>query len=322
MPNEENMTPETEVQLSPAEMFMNDLDAASEDAPMTEAAQGDENAPVSEETVPEQLAEAIPPEMLQSTEESAAQPAPADNGQVEDMRNTIAALLDIVKQNQAAQATAQPSVEAAVEEAVEETEEEPFNEEEFNEKFYANPAGYIRDLAQQIADKKVGERLAGLQEELAPLLEESKAAQQRESIKTALNEFLDKTPDANEYFDSISAYVKENNLPTDDPRSFFDAYKESKINSQAALIDQLRQEVANGSRTLDDYLADENSVSQIVANDTVKAKVIENYLKELQEGGRPATIQSGGSIQSPGSPAVRPDSLRGAGEMFLRDLNR
>lgn len=319
MPNE-NMTPETEVQLSPAEMFMNDLNAP-EEAPMPQAAEETEAPPVPEgEPTPSSMPPEAPPEFVSQAEDVPPQPAPSNDGQVEEMRNTIAALLDIVKQNQATQAAA-PAVEEAVQEATEEVaEEEPFDEEKFNEEFYANPASYIKNLAQKIADKEVGERLAGLQDELAPLLAESKAAQQRESVKAALSEFLDNTPDANEYFDAISAYVKDNSLPTDDPRTYYDAYKESKLKSQDSIINQLRQEVANGSRTLDDYLADEGSMSQIVANDAVKSKVIENYLKELQEGGRPATIQSG--AQSPGSPAAKADSLRSAGEMFLRDLNR
>lgn len=326
MPNEmieatATAAPEAVEQLSPAEMFLQDMNAAEA------AEEAQEAAPVPEAEAAEE-AMGMPAEGEPAPEETQQPaPAPAQDSNVQDMRNTIAALLEIVKQNQAEKAAAaqeKQAAESAQQEMAQETapEEEPFNEEEFNEQFYANPAAFIRSLAEKIADKNVQERLSGLQGELKPLLEESKAAQHRESVKRVLGEFLDSTPDANDYFEDMAAYIRENGLPTDNPASLRDAYRESKIKSQAGIIDQLRQANAEGSRTLDDYLADENSVAQIIANDNVKSKVIENYLKELQEGGRPATISAGGSTQLPGSPVNTASDMDAAGRMFLESLNR
>ena len=327
MPNEnpvmqEAATPEVaEPQLSPAEMFLQDMNAAEAETPMTEVGAGEyPEVQAAEEAMGMPAAEAPVAEG-----EAQAAPAPApDNGEVQQMRSTIASLLDIVKQSQAEKAALaakasqaeQPQEEAAV--VVE--EEEPFDEEAFNDKFYANPSASIMEIAQRIADKNVNERLAGLQEELRPLLDESKAAQHRESVKRALGEFLDSTPDGNDYFEDIARYVNDNNLSTDDPRSYRDAYMASKLNAQDRLINELRQANADGSRSLDDYLADDDAVTRIIANDNVKSKVIENYLKELQEGGRPATISSGGTLA--GTPPRTAMNMEEAGSFLLGDLKR
>ncbi len=306
-------------QLTPAEMFLQDMNAAEAEStppegsaePEVLAAEEASGMPAAEQAP---VAEAAPEQGIPAS-------TPPVDSEKQEMRNTISALLDIVKQNQAERA-AQSQENVAAEEAQEEmAEEEPFDEEKFNEEFYANPAGYIRNLAEQIADKNVTERLSGLQDELAPLLEESKAAQHRESVKKVLGEFLDATPDANDYFEDIARYINDNNLSAEDPRSYKDAYMESKMNSQNNLIEQLRQANAEGSKTLDDYLSDNDSVQRIIMDDNIKSKVIENYLKELQEGGRPATISNSGT-QIPGTPAKTAASMEDARNLFLGDLRR
>ena len=93
------------------------------------------------------------------------------------------------------------------------------------------------------------------------------------------------------------------------------------MNSQNNLIEQLRQANAEGSKTLDDYLSDNDSVQRIIMDDNIKSKVIENYLKELQEGGRPATISNSGT-QIPGTPAKTAASMEDARNLFLGDLRR
>lgn len=325
MPNEnpvmqETATPEVaEPQLTPAEMFLQDMNAAEAETPMAEVGANEyPEVQAAEEAMGMPAAEAPVAEG-----EAQAMPAP-DNGELQQMRSTIASLLDIVKQNQAEKAAlaaqasqAEPPQEEA---AVVVEEEEPFDEEAFNDEFYANPSASIMKIAQRIADKNVSERLAGLQEELRPLLDESKAAQHRESVKRALGEFLDSTPDGNDYFEDIARYVNDNNLSTDDPRSYRDAYMASKLNAQDRLINELRQANADGSRSLDDYLADDEAVTRIIANDNVKSKVIENYLKELQEGGRPATISSGGTLA--GNPPRTAANMEEAGSFLLGDLKR
>lgn len=306
-------------QLTPAEMFLQDMNAAEAEAtppegsaePEVLAAEEASGMPAAEQAP---VAEAAPEQGIPAS-------TPPVDSEKQEMRNTISALLDIVKQNQAERAAQSQENVAAAEAQEEMAEEEPFDEEKFNEEFYANPAGYIRNLAEQIADKNVTERLSGLQDELAPLLEESKAAQHRESVKKVLGEFLDATPDANDYFEDIARYINDNNLSAEDPRSYKDAYMESKMNSQNNLIEQLRQANAEGSKTLDDYLSDNDSVQRIIMDDNIKSKVIENYLKELQEGGRPATISNSGT-QIPGTPAKTAASMEDARNLFLGDLRR
>lgn len=306
-------------QLTPAEMFLQDMNAAEAESTPPEGS-AEPEVLAAEEASGMPAAEQAPGAEAMPEQDIPASTPPVDS-EKQEMRNTISALLDIVKQNQAEKA-AQANAPAAVEEVQEEVvEEEPFDEEKFNEEFYANPAGYIRNLAEQIADKNVSERLSGLQDELAPLLEESKAAQHRESVKKVLGEFLDATPDANDYFEDIARYINDNNLSAEDPRSYKDAYMESKMNSQNNLIEQLRQANAEGGKTLDDYLSDNDSVQRIIMDDNIKSKVIENYLKELQEGGRPATISNSGT-QIPGTPAKTAASMEDARNLFLGDLRR
>ena len=306
-------------QLTPAEMFLQDMNAAEAESTPPEGS-AEPEVLAAEEASGMPAAEQAPGAEAMPEQDIPASTPPVDS-EKQEMRNTISALLDIVKQNQAEKA-AQANEPAAVEEVQEEVvEEEPFDEEKFNEEFYANPAGYIRNLAEQIADKNVSERLSGLQDELAPLLDESKAAQHRESVKKVLGEFLDATPDANDYFEDIARYINDNNLSAEDPRSYKDAYMESKMNSQNNLIEQLRQANAEGGKTLDDYLSDNDSVQRIIMDDNIKSKVIENYLKELQEGGRPATISNSGT-QIPGTPAKTAASMEDARNLFLGDLRR
>ncbi len=306
-------------QLTPAEMFLQDMNAAEAESTPPEGS-AEPEVLAAEEASGMPAAEQAPVAEAAPEQDIPASTPPVDS-EKQEMRNTISALLDIVKQNQAERAAQSQENVAAAEAQEEMAEEEPFDEEKFNEEFYANPAGYIRNLAEQIADKNVTERLSGLQDELAPLLEESKAAQHRESVKKVLGEFLDATPDANDYFEDIARYINDNNLSAEDPRSYKDAYMESKMNSQNNLIEQLRQANAEGSKTLDDYLSDNDSVQRIIMDDNIKSKVIENYLKELQEGGRPATISNSGT-QIPGTPAKTAASMEDARNLFLGDLRR
>ena len=292
-----------ETTLTPAEMFLNDLNATEAPAEVQPEA-----APAAEEPAAELPAEETP----------AAEEVPAQNADLDQLKASVAELLNAVRPPAEAQEV--PAQEPAVEEAA--SPEEPFDEDKFNESFYENPAALIRSLAESIAEKMVNERLSGLENELSPLLAQSKEAKQKQDVKNVLGEFLNNTSDAGDYFNDIAAYIKDNNLPTDDMRSYMDAYRESKLASQAGIIDQLRQEQAANGKTLDDYLADESSIAQIANNDAVKSKVIEDYLKTLQNGARPATITAGGSVQPVGTPANVSSSIDEAGQFLLRDLNR
>lgn len=322
MPTPEDMaTGVAETTLTPAEMFLADLNTSDVSEPIVESEASPADVPSNiimeegsaEEPAPETASEPV------GNPDQFSEPAPAgvtrdDLNAVKD--DILAKVLEMARQSNEAPAPAETAETPAP------AQEEEISDDKINEDFYSNPAATIRELANKIAEKNVKERLAGLQEELKPLLEQSKAAQEKNEVKGILGDFLDKNGDAKDYFQDIAQYVKENNLPINNPQTYMDAYRESKLRRQGDRIAELEAQAQAGSRSLEDYLNDEGSLSQILANDNVKARVIEDYLKNLQNGARPATIASGSSTIPVGQPAVNAGNMNDAGRMLLDDLNK
>ena len=139
----------------------------------------------------------------------------------------------------------------------------------------------------------------------------------KEEIRGTIGDFLNSTEDAKDLFPDIAAYIKMNNLDPKDKRSYLDGYRESKIGRQAKEIEQLK---ANQGKTLADYLNDENSLDEIIGNEAVNRRVVENYLRSLKDGAKPAVLGNGGTAQPAAQPAYSPKTLKEAGELLKSAL--
>ena len=188
-------------------------------------------------------------------------------------------------------------------------EEEPdidINSDEFFEMFTENPTEAIDKLT----NVRVQQKLAPILEELEPLLEQSKKAQENKNIIDTVKAFGSEHPDFGEY--NINSYRN--------------AYQTAKNNRLAGKVEQLQNQLAeseqNRGKTLDDYLGDTDSFNSLRQNENLKKAIIEDYIKALSKGGQPQMISSGGSTQPNAMPADRVNNFREAGEKFKTMLQR
>jgi len=282
----ENEKIETE-SLTPSQMLLNDLDA-EEQSDVTNDVMND---------VPNNETE---------VEKSVVENEPIKNGipSKEEILNELA--------NNVPTEQEQPSSD--VEEAL-----PMFNSEEFMDEFYDNPAGAVEKAANVIAEKKVKEVVAGIEARLKPLLSQSEAAQVKAEVKDIIQDFVNENSDAKDMFPDIAGYIKMNGLNPKDKRSYVDAMREVKIGRLGKENEELR---ANQGKNLDFYLSDNDSMDKIVSNDAVAKRVIENYLKDIQKGGKPATIGNGSTNQFSAQGADRPQTLKDAAALLRSDLTK
>ena len=220
----------------------------------------------------------------------------------------------------AAEQPSQASEEAPEAEASESSTEIPdFNSEEFMDSFYDNPAEAVEKAANAIAEKKVREAVSGIEQRLKPLLDESEAAKMKSEIKAVISDFVNTNDGAQDMFPDIANYIKANNLNPRDRRSYEDGYKEAIINKLKNENESLR---ANQGRSLDDYLGDESSLEKMANNERVSKMAIENYLKTLQNGNKPAVIGGNSSAAPSAQPVNNPKSLKDAGAMLRSALSK
>lgn len=297
-------------ELSPAEMFFNDLSGNTDDVSEEYVEQ-----PVEEQTSEvSEVAEAQPEVEAQAPsvpeEEPVYQPQMATMDDINNAKESI--LQEILRMAQ--EEEAREEAEDAMEDAMEEKEPE-MSREELQDKYYDNPLDVVEQLASKMADEKV----QAVMDQLQPLLEKAKIAQERQSITDVITNFMENTPDAREYMDEMVPYIKENGLDPNDINSFVNTYRDMKLARQGNLINQLSQ---NQGKSLEDYLGDEESLAKILDNDNIKSKIIENYLKDIQNGAKPQTISSGGSVQAVGTEPNKPQTFKDASEMFKASFNR
>lgn len=204
-----------------------------------------------------------------------------------------------------------------------------FDEEAFIDSFSENPAKAVQGLAESIASKKATAQFETLMSELKPLLEQSKARQYGEKVKSAAQKFLGGYDDAKDLFPDMAEFIRSNNLQPDDDRSYVDAYREAKLKRQATELETLR---SNAGKTLDDYLTEPDSYEKVAANKALMEKllsdpeitksIIEKYVLELDNGGKPVTIGTGGTAKpfAQGRPEYK--NVREAGDAFKQSLSR
>ena len=161
---------------------------------------------------------------------------------------------------------------------------------------------------------------AGVEKELSsvmPILQELKQKQEDakyfEEQRNMVAEFAQDKPDFQELAPVIAEIIQKDGLH-DNPSKFEIAYYKAKA---------LAQDKADLSRkTLEEFMGDEESMSQIASDPKVQDKIISDYLKKVAKGeAEPRTITN-----DDGSPAVgsagkdRPSSFKDAADRLLRRL--
>ena len=234
---------------------------------------------------------------------------PVDYLTRQDLAASNEELLQKILNARAPEPEAQPPAEEPVEEDI-----------HFDiDAFYDNPDKVLNEAVQRAAEKKAAAKINELETKLKPLLDQSEAAQLKETIRGVANDFLSNTEDGKDYFQDVLGYIKENGLDPKSPQSYLDGYREAKIGRLGGKVRELE---AHQGKSLDDYLADETSIEQIVANDAIKKRIIEEYLSGLRDGEKPAVIGGDGTGQYPAQPRKDPRTLRDASNLLRRDLER
>lgn len=201
------------------------------------------------------------------------------------------------------------------------TEEPPItipdiNSNEFYEKFTENPGEAISDIANALADQKVRELTAQLQ----PVIDQSNQMREEQRTTDAIRRFAEQGyDDFNDYRDDMINFMRERQLPTDDPSSYENAYNFAKVRRLQQQNEALSQ---NQGKTLDDYLQEDDARSRIAADDQIKRMVIEEYLNSLKNGQSPQVITGGSGIAPAASSQNRINSIKEAGQLFKNSMNQ
>lgn len=247
------------------------------------------------------------------------------NGNLPDLsaQDMTSKLANLGQQQQ--QQTMNNTADEGTQQHADKKEEEPdidINSDEFFEMFTENPTEAIDKLT----NVRVQQKLAPILEELEPLLEQSKKAQENKNIIDTVKAFGSEHPDFGEYNDDMLKILNEGNFPKNDINSYRNAYQTAKNNRLAGQVEQLQNQLAeseqNRGKTLDDYLGDTDSFNSLRQNENLKKAIIEDYIKALSKGGQPQMISSGGSTQPNAMPADKVNNFREAGEKFKTMLQR
>lgn len=222
---------------------------------------------------------------------------------------------NILAEIQALKGTAEPPV---VESGETPAVESILSDEEFMERFAEDPVAAVTDLANSIADKKVSSQMMEFTEKMQPFIQESEKIAFQNVVTDTLAEFVsnEEYADADKYFPEMARIIKEQNLPQDDVSTYTKLYNELALKDLRA--NQASQTVA--PKSIEDYLADENEVSKLVADPKIREAVISGYLQEIANGGKPQVISSGGSVQPAATPATQFKSVKEAGAAFGKSL--
>lgn len=274
--------------------------------------------------IPDFLKNIIPAE---KPETAPSNPSPAvSRSDLDDMKNSILeALTNTFAPKQTEETPTEPSAE----------ESEPpldINSDEFYQMFSEDPGKAISEVANRIAADKVKaseDRVNELTEKLRPLLEESERVTQRNNSIEAMKQFLQKGngqySDFRELIPQIAEIMQTEGLAADNPQSFDFAYSKAKNNVLSRQLAEAQEAVnrarQQSSMTLNDYFNDDNSIDQMVHNDNVKQRVINEYLQGLREGANPAQITSSSSNTFVANPAKKATSLKEAKGMLGALLN-
>lgn len=200
--------------------------------------------------------------------------------------------------------------------------------DEFYQKFTNNPGETIMDVATRIAERQIAankaemeSRQQQLEEKMQPLLEESEKVRQRNASVEAMKQFLSKGEgrynDFNDYSQQIAGIMRDEQMSLEDPRSFEAAYLMAKM---PIMQQKLQDAEAQQGKTLSDYLNEDASVAEIIQNPTIQQQVINNYLRNLQNGSSPQVITNGSNAPI-GTPPTKANNFKEASKFFESTLN-
>lgn len=164
--------------------------------------------------------------------------------------------------------------------------------ESFMEMFYENPKETVKQIVERL-----------VKPEIEPIKQKIAEEEDYQNWVRKVNEFARKTPDLPRWQNDMKVILQQNPELKNDPNGLEKAYY-----------------MAKGLRYQDpgQLLNDEQFINQILQNDDIKSKVIQEYLSKLKKGAPPASIGTGpvaGNI--PVSPPKKPSTLEEAANMTL-----
>ena len=207
--------------------------------------------------------------------------------------------------------------------AIDSPDEQPpvidITDDDFMEEFGENPVQAVMKLADSIADQKVAAQMSTLVDKMKPLLDQSEQVAFQQKVRDTLSEFAGNPEyaDAEKYFPQMAALIKESGLPQDSVASYETAYLRTALQDAR---DTLTNQTRDQGKTLEEYLSDENSVSQITANPEIQKAIIESYLKQIAAGSKPQVIAGGGSVSPAATPPTKFGTMEEAGKAFKQQL--
>ena len=195
----------------------------------------------------------------------------------------------------------------------------------FLEAFNTDAQGAIVKLAESMAEKKASAIVEERMKEFAPLAKIAEQEKRRGDSQNAFSQFLNNNPqytDVQSLFPAMADVMRSGNLPPTDPHSYDKSYLTVKNQGLANQLSEMEGKL-QGAKTLDQYMADPESLDKIIDNESVYKAAVERYLAGLREGGKPAVIGTGttGPGIAPAIPPNRPDdwaSTQRMAESYLR----
>ncbi len=177
------------------------------------------------------------------------------------------------------------------------------SDEELAEMMYSDPKGYTDYVVKQALNQQ----------------SQATQAQAEDQAKWAetVNRYSESNPEIAEYAEDMAALIQE------DP-----SLKTEKGLRQAHLMAKgMRPATAPTEPPLDinpkDFLADEHFVEEnVLSNPDIKQKIIQQYLKELQNGGTPVSIGNQAVGNTPLTPRTKPTNFDEAEDMAAEYLSK
>lgn len=176
--------------------------------------------------------------------------------------------------------------------------------EAFNEKFFENPLEAVTKIAQDMAMEMVKQREVEIKSETQTEIAE------RQKWDTITKDFISSHEDYPQFKDQMLELIQNPVYGLQgDEKGLEKAYALAKTTA----LDNVP--------TVNDMLQDENVMSEIMSNDSVRSKIINEYLATISKGGQPQIITNDGKGETPSTPkAKKPQTLDEAEEMMLKSL--
>lgn len=170
--------------------------------------------------------------------------------------------------------------------------EEPEEEVDFMELFYSDPEAALR----QVIEKTVGP-------EIAPIKNRFEMADKQEQWAAQINQFAEEHPDLANYQETMAEIMSQDPGLKNHPNGLQYAYDMAKGQGpQNVNPDELMQD--------EDFLN-----KNVMGNEEIKKRIIEEYLQSVQDGAPPASIGMKPTGAVPLTPSNKPKSFDEATEM-------